>query len=146
MNKKEKYYIVEESVLPDIIVKVLETKKLLDNKKCKNITEAVKITGISRSAFYKYANKVEEFYNNQILRTVTIGIEIIDAPGMLNKILKEIAKFELNVLTINQSIPLNNIAYITITLEESQHNAFEQLFEDLKKLEFLRNLRILGRG
>lgn len=117
MKDTSKYYIVEAHVLPEIAVKVLKAKELLDEGRVKFVSDAVKAVGVSRSAYYKYHDSIRPFFEYQEHQTVTLGLSLVDNPGVLGRVLKWLAQFELNVLTINQTIPINRVANVTITFE-----------------------------
>lgn len=117
MKDMSKYYIVEAHVLPEIAIKVLKAKQLLDEGRVKFVSDAVKAVGVSRSAYYKYHDSIQPFFEYEEHRTVTLGVSLVDNPGVLGHVLKSLAQFELNVLTINQTIPINRVANVTITFE-----------------------------
>ena len=114
---KAEYYIVEVSALPEVILKVIEAKKLIESGKEKTIQGAAAAAGISRSAFYKYRDSVFPFYENTRGKTFTISIDLDNVPGALSTVLNMVADFGANVLTINQTIPLNNVASVSLTVE-----------------------------
>ena len=119
MGAKPKYYIVEASALPDVFLKVAEAKRLLSTGEAATVNEAARITGISRSAFYKYRDTVMPFHNMMIGRILTYQLKLHDEPGVLSGILKTFADFSANILTINQTIPSGGCALVTITAETS---------------------------
>ena len=86
MAKKPKYYIVEASALPEVFLKVAEAKQLLSTGKAATVNEATKLTGISRSAFYKYRDSVMPFHNMMIGRILTYQLKLHDEPGVLSGI------------------------------------------------------------
>ena len=131
MAKEEKYLLVDERVVPDIFKKVLEAKKYLATGKAKNSSEAVRLANISRSAFYKYKDRVME-YNS----SVTFYLTMEDIPGVLSSVINHLAEYGANILTINQNIPSDGVAAVTVsirmtdvTLEE------EQLIQRLRALK-----------
>ena len=119
MGAKPKYYIVEASALPEVFLKVAEAKRLLSTGEAATVNEAARITGISRSAFYKYRDTVMPFHNMMIGRILTYQLKLHDEPGVLSGILKTFADFSANILTINQTIPSGGCALVTITAETS---------------------------
>ena len=119
MANRPKYYIVEASALPEIFLKVVETKRLLATGEAKTVNEATGITDISRSAFYKYRDSVMPFHNMMIGRILTYQLKLYDEPGVLSGILKTFADHTTNILTINQTIPSGGCAMVTITAETS---------------------------
>ena len=116
MNKP-KYYIVEESALPQVFVKVAEAKRLLSTGEAATVNEATRMTEISRSAFYKYRDSVLPFQNMMTGRIITFQIMLHDVPGVLSGILQTFANEKVNILTINSTIPTNGAALVTITAE-----------------------------
>ena len=117
MANSPKYYIVEASALPEIFLRVAEAKRLLSVGEASTVNEAAKMTGISRSAFYKYRDTVLPFQNMMTGRILTFQLLLHDEPGMLSGILKTFAEFSANILTINQTIPSGGCALVTITAE-----------------------------
>ena len=119
MANNPKYYIVEASALPEVFLKVAEAKRLLSTGEAATVNDAAKLTGISRSAFYKYRDSVMPFHNMMIGRILTYQLKLHDEPGVLSGILKTFADFSANILTINQTIPSGGCALVTITAETS---------------------------
>ena len=119
MANSPKYYIVEASALPEIFLRVAEAKRLLSVGEASTVNEAARMTGISRSAFYKYRDTVLPFQNMMTGRILTFQLLLHDEPGMLSGILKTFADFSANILTINQTIPSGGCALVTITAETS---------------------------
>ena len=116
MNKP-KYYIVEESALPQVFVKVAEAKRLLSTGEANTVNEATRMTDISRSAFYKYRDAVLPFQNMMTGRIITFQVLLHDVPGVLSGLLQTFANEKVNILTINSTIPTNGAALVTITAE-----------------------------
>ena len=114
MTKNPKYYIVEASALPEVFLKVAEAKRLLSTGEANTVNEATRITGISRSAFYKYRDAVLPFQNMMTGRIITFQFLVHDEPGMLSNILNKFAEYNANILTI---IPTNGCAVVTISAE-----------------------------
>lgn len=119
MGSKPKYYIVEAAALPEVFLKVAEAKRLLSTGEVTTVNEAARLTGISRSAFYKYRDTVMPFHNMMIGRILTYQLKLHDEPGVLSGILKTFAEQAANILTINQTIPSGGCAMVTITAETS---------------------------
>jgi len=113
------YLVIDKRVLPDVYEKVLYTKKLLKDGKVKEITEAVKIAGISRSVYYKYKDFVFDFSETSEGRKVTYNIILKNEKGVLSNISNYIAEQGGDILTINQGIPLNGYANLSITIDLS---------------------------
>ena len=117
MANSHKYYIVEESALPEVFLKVVEAKRLLSTGEATTVNDAAKMTGISRSAFYKYRDTVLPFQNMMTGRILTFQLLLHDETGILSGILRTFADFQANILTINQTIPSGGCALVTITAE-----------------------------
>ena len=135
MENTPKYYIVEASALPEVFLKVAEAKQLLSTGGASTVNEAAKLTGISRSAFYKYRDAVIPFQNMMAGRIITFQLLLHDEPGILSSILGTFATHKANILTINQTIPSGGCAAVTVTVETM---AMEEPIEEL-----LRQLRAI---
>ena len=117
MKNTPKYYIVEASALPEVFLKVAEAKRLLATGQAATVNEATKITGISRSAFYKYRDAVQPFQRSHVSRIITFQFMLHDEPGVLSAILALFATEKTNLLTINSITPSNGCAIVTISAE-----------------------------
>lgn len=116
---KGNYLVVDKKVLPDVYEKVLEVKNILKEGKIREITEATKVVGISRSVYYKYKDHVFEFSKSIQGRKMTFNMIINHKKGVLSDVLNYISDKGGNVLTINQSIPINDSANLSITIDMS---------------------------
>ena len=114
---KQKYYIVLADALPEVFVKVAEAKRMLRLGEVKTIGEAAAAVGISRSAFYKYKDAVHPFQNMKAGQILTFYALLKDSPGVLSEYLSIFANSGANILTINQGIPTNGCAGVTISAE-----------------------------
>ncbi len=114
-----KYYLVESSVLPEIFIKVVKAKELLQTGESTTVAEAANAVGISRSAYYKYKDSVSQFQDMERGRIITFHITLRDRMGVLSAVLAVFANTGANILTINQSIPINGTAMVTISAETS---------------------------
>ncbi len=140
------YYIVNSSVLPEVFSKVIETKTLLRTGRAKTINHAVKIAGISRSAFYKYKDYIFPFYETNKMKIVTITLLLEHIPGVLSKILDSIANAQGSILTINQNIPINDVAMVSITFETAKISKdVEELLIGIREIPGVNNLNIVSR-
>lgn len=146
MREDKNFFIVDKSVLPEIFIKVMEVKNLLESGKEKTVQEAVNKVGISRSAFYKYRDAVHPLYENSRGKTVTVGLNLDDTSGLLSMVLNSIANAGANILTINQTIPINGIANVTITIETNEMAVdLGSLIETLEGLNGLQSIKIIAR-
>ena len=107
MGEATKYFVVKQKVIPEVLLKVVEAKRLLESEKVLTIQEAVDAVGISRSSFYKYKDDIFPFHDNSQGTTITLTFQMDDEPGILSDVLKIIAEYRANILTIHQSIPIN---------------------------------------
>lgn len=119
MSKAPNYYIVDADALPEIFRKVVEARRLLDTGEAETVNRAVHVTGISRSAFYKYKDAVRPFQDMLHGRIVTFQMMLKDQPGILSQVLNLFADSGANILTINQGIPVNGCAVVTANVETS---------------------------
>ncbi|MEY7999054.1 ACT domain-containing protein [Clostridium sp. Mt-5] len=131
-----KFLIIDTRILPDVFTKVVKVKELLRTKEVKDISEGVKQVGISRSTYYKYKDSVFTLSEGIIGHKITMGLVLAHRAGTLSKILDTIAQKKGNILTINQDIPINNAATVSITFDASKLEV-----EVNELLEGIRNLK-----
>ena len=112
-----RFLLVDADVLPEVFLKVLQAKELLASGAVTNISTAARQAGISRSAFYKYRDSIFPFQNMMAGRIITFQMILRDVPGLLSSILTIFAQCGANILTINQTIPTNDCASVTISAE-----------------------------
>ena len=120
MGKRIEYYIVAASALPEVFMKVVEVKRILQTGEARTVGEAARRVGISRSAFYKYKDVVNPFTDMKTDRIVTVSVMLKHEPGVLSQVLDIFADSGANILTINQSIPTGGCAAVTISAETSE--------------------------
>lgn len=120
MSGLAKYFIVEASAMPEIYRKVAQAKNLLETGEETTVNAAARAVGISRSAFYKYKDSVRPFHDMLHGRIVTVQLLLRDEPGALSGVLNILAGTGVNVLTINQNLPVHGCAVVTVTAETSQ--------------------------
>ena len=145
-NEKKKYYVVTEQAVPEVLQKVVEAKKLLDSGRVLTVQEAAEQTGISRSSFYKYKDDIFPFHEQAKGKTITFIIQMDDEPGILSNVLKSVAEFHGNILTIHQSIPISGVATLTLSVDilPGAGDA-EAMVEHIEQTEGIHYLKILGR-
>ena len=119
MSKAPNYYIVDAEALPEIFRKVVDARRMLDTGEAETVNQAVQLAGISRSAFYKYKDAVRPFQDMLHGRIVPFQIMLKDEPGILSHVLNLFAGSGANILTINQGIPINGCAVVTVNAETS---------------------------
>lgn len=141
-----KYYVVKKKAVPEVLLKVVETKRLLATNRGMTIQEAAEEIGISRSSFYKYKDDIFPFHENEKGQTVTMVIQLDDTPGLMAELLKTVANYEANILTIHQSIPINGVATLTVSVEVlSTTGNMSELVDELEGSVGVHYLKILGR-
>ena len=134
MVNAPKYYIVEASALPEVFLKVAEAKRLLSTGQAATINDAARLTGISRSAFYKYRDAVLPFQNMMTGRIVTFQLLLHDEPGMLSRILEYFTRAKANIITINSIVPTNGCAVVTFSAETQDMTVqLEELLRQLRQ-------------
>ena len=144
--EQPKYYVVKKNALPDVFLKVVEVKRLLVSEKNLTIQEATDRVGISRSSFYKYKDDIFPFHETEKGQTITLVIQMDDKPGLLMELLQKIAVYQVNILTIHQSIPLGGVATVTLSMEFlSEQSNQTELIEELEQCEGVHYLKIAGR-
>jgi chorismate mutase len=116
-KKRQKYYVVREKAVPEVLILVVEAKKLLDSGRAETVQEATEMVGISRSSFYKYKDDIFPFHAETRGKTITFIIQMDDEPGILSEVLTTVAHFHGNILTIHQSIPINGVAMLTLSVD-----------------------------
>lgn len=131
MAGKPKYYLIDAEVMPAILHKALYAKQLLDSGSVKTASEAADKAGLSRSAFYKYKDSIRPFFDKESDKVATFYIELNHTPGILSSLLNLMASCGLNILTINQNIPINGVATVTISAQTA--NAFAGLDDIIEK-------------
>ena len=141
MENGSKFYMVKKKALPEILLKVAEANVLLNRGKAKTIKEAIDAVGISRSSYYKYKDDIFPIHE----KIITFVMEMEDQPGLLSSILKIVADCKANILSIHQSIPVNHIALITLSvmiLPITEDVAV--LFDRIENADGINNLKIVS--
>lgn len=115
-----KFYVVSSDILPDVLEKVMKAQMLLTSGKVPNISEATKAVGISRGTYYKYKDAVFAFNSEQSNRKAVISMIVKNEKGALSKVLSLVSVKSVNVLAINQTIPINGICNVSLTLDISE--------------------------
>lgn len=146
MREKEQYFVLKEKAVPDVLLRVVEAKRLLDSGRIASVQEATEQVGISRSSFYKYKDDIFPFHETTRGRTITMVIQLDDEPGILSMVLKTVADFKANILTIHQSIPINGIASLTLSVDVlPQTGDVTEMAESIEEQEGIHYVKILGR-
>ena len=146
LTEKRKYFVVTERAVPEVLLKVVEAKKLLDSGKVQTVQEAAEKMDISRSSFYKYKDDIFPFHEEARGKTITFIIQMDDEPGLLSVVLGAIARFHGNILTIHQSIPINGVATLTLSVDILPGEGdVEAMVEEIEQSDGIHYLKILGR-
>ena len=140
MKKTTNYFVVKEKAVPEVLLKVLETKRV------PTVQDAVEQVGISRSSFYKYKDDIFRFHDNSQGTTLTMTFNIDDEPGVLSEVLKNIADFGANILTIHQSIPINGIAALSLSIQVLQTTGdISGMLERLEAQQGVHQVKLLAK-
>lgn len=146
MSDKTQFYIVRARAVPDVLRGVAKANELLASGKARTVNEAAEAAGISRSSYYKFKDDIEEFHDSMAGMNVTLSCEINDETGILAKLLGIISGCNANILTIHQSIPINGVADLSISLQIRDNT--EDIGGMIRKIETqrgVRRVRIMGR-
>ena len=147
MEEKSKYFVVKQKAVPEVLLKVVEAKKLLESERAITIQEATDKVGISRSSFYKYKDDIFPFYDNTKGKTITLVIQMDDEQGLLSDLLHVVAVYKANILTIHQSIPVNGVATLTLSVEvRSNTGNVSKMVEDIEEMNGIHYVKILARA
>lgn len=141
-----KYYVVKKKALPEVLLKVVEAKKLLESERAVTVQEATEQVGLSRSSFYKYKDDIFQFHDNTRGKTITYVVQMDDEPGLLSGVLKLIADYKANILTIHQTIPINGIALLTMSIEVLPDTLdVSEMFESIESRNGVHYIKMLAR-
>ena len=146
MGETTKYFVVKQKAIPEVLLKVVEAKRLLESEKVLTIQEAVDAVGIRRSSFYKYKDDIFPFHDNSQGTTITLTFQMDDEPGILSDVLKIIAEYRANILTIHQSLPINGIASLTLSIQVLQTTGdISRMIEQLEGQPSVHHVKILAK-
>ena len=146
MSGETTYYVLKEKAVPEVLLKVMEAKRLLESGKVDSVQEATDTVGISRSSFYKYKDDILPFHENERGKIVTLVIQLYDKPGLLSGVLQAINKYKTNILTIHQSVPINGIASLTLSVD--MFNALDkvdEMVETIEQVDGIHYVKIIAR-
>ena len=132
MEEKTKYFVLKKKAVPEVLLKVVEAKRLLESERAESVQEATELVGISRSSFYKYKDDIFPFHDNAKGKTITMVIQLDDEPGLLSVIL--------------QSIPVNGVASLTISVDVLPDTKnVSQMVESIEQQNNVHYVKILAR-
>ncbi len=145
MPDESKYFVVKQKALPEVLIKVAQVNKLIETQEL-SIAEATEKIGISRSSYYKYKDDIFPFRDNVKGKTITFVLSMEDETGLLSAVLKIIADYSANLLTIHQTIPVNGVASLTLSVDILPTTGDSaRMIEDIEQLHGVRYLKILSR-
>lgn len=137
--------MLREKAVPEVLLKVVEAKRLLDSGRTESVQDAVDAVGISRSSFYKYKDDIFPYYENAKGKTITMVIQLDDEPGLLSLVLGTIAEFHANILTIHQSVPVNGIASLSLSVDVFPATGdVEQMKNSIESVQGIHYAKILA--
>ena len=146
MAENNKFYVLKEKAVPEVLLKVVEAKRLIESGRVASVQEAAEKVDISRSSFYKYKDDIFPFHDNAKGKTITFVLQMEDEPGLLSMVLKIVAEFSANILTIHQSIPINGLASLTMSIEVLPTTGdASAMIEKIEEQSGVHYLKILGR-
>ncbi|MBE5858271.1 MAG: ACT domain-containing protein [Lachnospiraceae bacterium] len=146
MTESTQYYIIKKKAVPEVLLKVVEAKRLLDTEKVLTVQDAVEEVGLSRSSFYKYKDDIMPFHDDTQGRTITLTFQMDDIPGLLSDVLKLIAQYKANILTIHQSIPIGGIASLSISVQVLKDTGdVSEMIESMENKSGVHHVKILAK-
>lgn len=147
VSREEKFYLIRSDILPESILKTIEVKKLLETGEAETVNEAVERVGLSRSAYYKYKDGIFPFNAMMSEEIITLTVTLEHRSGILSKVLQFVAENGGNILTINQTIPLQGIASVSMSIDLAHLKGTSTDFlEGLRQLPGVRKVMVVGRG
>ncbi|MHB1652301.1 MAG: ACT domain-containing protein [Desulfitobacteriaceae bacterium] len=147
VRRSKDFLIVSKDILPEAILKTAQAKELLAKGDVGTVNDAVERVGLSRSAYYKYKDGVFPFYEASREKLVTISMILENKSGVLSQVLNFIAAFRGNVITINQGIPLQGIANVSISIETAgMADTPENLLTGLYALDGVKKIEVIGQN
>lgn len=140
-----KYLVVDKALLPSYCEKVIEARQLLDDGLAKDVSEAVKKVGISRSTFYKYKDMVREMSTISMGRHAIISMMMSHRVGVLWTVLRIISNYDYSVWTITQNPPVDSKANVVITLDLGQDaDSLDDMLKEIAQVAGLSRIQLLG--
>lgn len=144
---EEKYYLIRSDILPEAVLKTVEVKEQLESGEAETVAEAVKRVGLSRSAFYKYKDGIFPFNELGKEKIITVSLNLEHRSGVLSKVLSYVANVQGNVLTINQTIPLQGLANVAMSVDTAHiQTSMTEFVGGLQRLDGVRKAFIVGRS
>lgn len=145
MDENIKYYVVKQKALPEVLLKVAQANRLIETKGI-SVADATEQVGISRSSYYKYKEDIFPFYDNAKGKTVTFVVQMDDEQGLLSDLLHIVAVYKANILTIHQSIPVNGVATLTLSVEVRDNTGnISKMVEEIEEQDGIHYVKIVSR-
>lgn len=139
--RENRYVLVNSEILPEVYRKVLLAKTQLATGKATSASQAAKMAGISRSAYYKYKDAIYEYRQAEVGETVTLFANLIDNPGVLSNVMSFLYQAGANILSVNQNIPVNNVASVSIAIRVNEMESdVDELFEKIRQLNGVKSV------
>ncbi len=146
MGEAASYFVVKQKAVPEVLLKVVEAKRLLESEKVLTVQEAVDAVGISRSSFYKYKDDIFQFHDNSQGKTLTLSFQMDDEPGLLSDVLKIVAEYHANILTIHQSIPIDGVASLSLSIQVLQNTGdVSRMLEQMEGQKGVRHVKVVAK-
>ena len=146
MEEAATYYVVKKRALPEVLLKVVEVNRLLETQKALSVQEAVERVGISRGSYYKYKEDIFPFHDSTQGKTITLACSMDDEPGLLSDVLKVVADFHANILTIHQTIPINGIASLSLSIQIlDEASDMSEMVSKMEQSSGVHNVKVIGR-
>ena len=140
------FYIIRRRAVPPVLQKVVEVNKMIASGRARTVNEAADAVGVSRSSYYKFKDDIEEFHDSVRGTSLTLFCEINDETGLLSDLLRIIAAYRANILTIHQSIPLSGVASLSISLQIREDTQdLNAMIAELRALRGVRKVSVRGR-
>ena len=134
--EKVNFYLINSNIMPDIYKKVIKAKSLLASGEAKNVAQASKMAGVSRSAYYKYKDSIFEYHGDDSSDTATINAKLKDNAGVLSSLMNELYKAGANVLSVNQSVPIHSVADVSVTVRIAEMTiSKDELLKSVKEID-----------
>ena len=141
----DQYLIIHKSILPEYYEKVIEARRLIETGKIRDVSQAVREVGISRSTYYKYKDFILEPTEISGGRKAVLSMMLNHEQGILSALLQQICEARANVLTITQSLPIRDRASVPISLDVSEvDGSMEDFVAKLSQVPGVEQVRVLA--
>ena len=142
--EKQKFYLVAADALPEVFLRVAEAKRMLQVGEAATVGEAARLVGISRSAFYKYKDKVYPYESNSLTRVLTLTVTLVDEPGILSSLITGLYQIGANIITINQNIPVDGVAPVSVSLRIDRERGDEDVVSHVRQIAGVVSVRTVN--